>query len=175
MHMRPRRHHGEARNPADTVLIADRLTLDTARQRAQSPAVVFEDVSFAFDDHVVLRNLSFTVERGSMMVLLGASGSGKSIVLKLALGLFMPDSGRITVNGQRIDGLKEPDLMRVRGEIGMMFQENALFDSLTVAENVGYRLSEEMAKPELEVREIHGPPRRPRVFRGHRRGAACLD
>ena len=146
MHMLSRRHHGESRSP-DAVLTAERPTPETRRQCAQSPAVVFENVSLAFDDHVVLRNLSFTVERGSMMVLLGASGSGKSIVLKLVLGLLRPDSGRITVNGQHIDGLAEPERMRVRGDIGMMFQENALFDSLTVAENVVYVSPRRWANP----------------------------
>src|SRR5262245_54258814 len=78
-----------------------------------------------------------------MMMLLGASGAGKSVVLKLILGLLRPDSGTIVVNGERIDGMAERDLMRVRADIGMLFQESALFDSLTVDENVGYRLYEE--------------------------------
>jgi phospholipid/cholesterol/gamma-HCH transport system ATP-binding protein len=87
-----------------------------------------------------------------MTILLGASGSGKSILLKLILGLFRPDSGTIHVNGQRIDNMRERDLMRVRGDIGMLFQESALFDSLTVAENVGYRLYEETDMPADQVR-----------------------
>jgi phospholipid/cholesterol/gamma-HCH transport system ATP-binding protein len=116
-----------------------------------APAVVFDRVSFAFDDHVVLRDISFTIEKGSMRILLGASGSGKSIVLKLILGLFRPDAGTISVNGHRVDRMPERDLLRLRGDIGMLFQENALFDSLTVAENVGYRLSEETDMPADEV------------------------
>ena len=115
------------------------------------PAVVFDKVSFAFDDHVVLRDVSFTVPRGSMRILLGASGAGKSVVLKLILGLFRPDSGAISVNGERIDRMSEQELMRVRGDIGMLFQETALFDSLTVAENVGYRLDEETDMPADQV------------------------
>jgi phospholipid/cholesterol/gamma-HCH transport system ATP-binding protein len=103
-------------------------------------AVVFEDVSLAFDDNVVLRNLSFTVPKGSMRILLGASGAGKSLVLKLILGLFRPDSGRIVVNGTPVTEMPEAELLKMRSDIGMVFQENALFDSLTVAENVGYRL-----------------------------------
>ena len=67
------------------------------------PAVVFDKVSFAFDDHVVLRDISFSVPKGSMRILLGASGAGKSVVLKLILGLLRPDAGTILVNGQRID------------------------------------------------------------------------
>jgi phospholipid/cholesterol/gamma-HCH transport system ATP-binding protein len=118
---------------------------------AASPAVVFDKVSFAFDDHVVLRDISFSVPKGSMTMLLGESGTGKSVLLKLILGLFRPDSGTILVNGQRIDRMSERDLLRMRGEIGMLFQETALFDSLTVAENVGYRLYEETALPLDEV------------------------
>jgi phospholipid/cholesterol/gamma-HCH transport system ATP-binding protein len=115
-------------------------------------AVVFDKVSFAFDDHVVLRDVSFSVPKGSMSILLGASGAGKSIVLKLILGLLRPDAGRILVNGQRIDDMPEPELLRLRTDIGMSFQEIALFDSLTVAENVGYRLFEESELPVDEVR-----------------------
>ncbi len=86
-----------------------------------------------------------------MTILLGASGSGKSVALKLILGLFRPDGGRILVHGHRIDQMSEPDLLRMRADVGMLFQESALFDSLTVAENVGYRLSEEMRMPEDQV------------------------
>ena len=111
------------------------------------PAIVFEKVSLAFDDHVVLRDVSFSVRPGSTLFLLGASGSGKSVVLKLILGLFKPDSGIIRVRGERIDSMSEQELLRVRGDIGMLFQETALFDSLTVADNVGYRLIEEMGMP----------------------------
>jgi phospholipid/cholesterol/gamma-HCH transport system ATP-binding protein len=113
---------------------------------------VFDKVSFAFDDHVILREISFTIQRGSMKMLLGASGTGKSIVLKLILGLFRPDSGTILVNGQRVDDMAERDLLRLRTDIGMLFQESALFDSLTVAENVGYRLYEETDMPLADVR-----------------------
>ncbi len=126
----------------------------------EQPAVVFDKVSFAFDDHVVLRDVSFSVPKGSMRILLGASGAGKSVVLKLILGLFRPDSGAILVNGERIDRMSEHDLMRIRGDIGMLFQETALFDSLTVAENVGYRLEEETNTPadqvESRVTEVLG-------------------
>ena len=125
-----------------------------------SPAVVFDGVSFAFDEHVVLRDVSFSVPKGSMRILLGASGAGKSIVLKLVLGLLRPDAGTILVDGQRIDDMDEHDLMRVRADIGMLFQESALFDSLTVDENVGYRLYEETDMPEEQargrVREVLG-------------------
>jgi phospholipid/cholesterol/gamma-HCH transport system ATP-binding protein len=123
-----------------------------ATGNADSPAVVFKHVNFAFDDHVVLKDVSFSVPRGSMAILLGASGAGKSIVLKLILGLLRPDAGEILVNGERIDRMPERDLLRLRTDIGMSFQEIALFDSLTVAENVGYRLYEETDLPLNEVR-----------------------
>jgi phospholipid/cholesterol/gamma-HCH transport system ATP-binding protein len=113
--------------------------------------VVFDRVSFAFDDHVVLQDISFTVPKGTMKVLLGASGAGKSTILKLILGLLRPDAGAIHVNGQRVDQMREADLRTLRGDIGMSFQELALFDSLTVGENVGYRLETELHLPADEV------------------------
>jgi phospholipid/cholesterol/gamma-HCH transport system ATP-binding protein len=118
----------------------------------QTPAVEFEHVALAFDDDVVLRDVSFTVPHGKMTILIGASGSGKSVVLKLILGLLRPDAGVIRVNGTRIDNLPEARLIKVRDDIGMLFQESALFDSLTVAENVGYKLYEETDMPEADVR-----------------------
>jgi phospholipid/cholesterol/gamma-HCH transport system ATP-binding protein len=117
-----------------------------------TPAVVFDHVSLAFDDLEVLRDVSFSVPKGSMRVLLGASGTGKSLVLKMILGLLRPDSGRIFVNGERIDEMREHDLLRVRADIGMLFQESALFDSLTVGGNVGFRLYDEALMPEAQVR-----------------------
>jgi phospholipid/cholesterol/gamma-HCH transport system ATP-binding protein len=134
--------------------VVERLPADTAvaaTDRTASPAVVFDQVSLAFDDHVVLRELSFDVPAGAMTILLGPSGAGKSLILKLILGLLRPDAGRILVHGQRVDDMAEGDLLRLRADIGMLFQENALFDSLTVGENVGYRLREESDMPEAEV------------------------
>jgi phospholipid/cholesterol/gamma-HCH transport system ATP-binding protein len=119
---------------------------------AQTPAVEFEHVALAFDEDVVLRDVSFAVPHGKMTILIGASGSGKSVVLKLILGLLRPDGGVIRVNGTRIDNLPEARLITVRDDIGMLFQESALFDSLTVAENVGYKLYEETDMPEADVR-----------------------
>jgi phospholipid/cholesterol/gamma-HCH transport system ATP-binding protein len=116
------------------------------------PVVVFDKVSLAFDDNVILHDISFTLIAGHTKIVLGASGAGKSTVLKLILGLLRPDSGLIWVNGEQIDRLSEDDLMRVRGGLGMVFQEGALFDSLTVAENVGYKLLEELHQPPEEVR-----------------------
>jgi phospholipid/cholesterol/gamma-HCH transport system ATP-binding protein len=113
--------------------------------------VEFVDVSFAWDELVVLRDVSFSVPHGSTCVLMGASGSGKSTILKMIMGLLRPDSGQVLVNGQRIDQLSERELLSVRTDIGMLFQEGALFDSLTVAENVGYRLSEDRGVSAEEV------------------------
>ena len=129
------------------------VTRELARAATDTttPAVVFDKVSFAFDDHVVLRDISFSLPVGGMNILFGASGAGKSIILKLILGLFRPDAGTIHVNGQRVDSMPEDDLLALRGDIGMVFQEIALFDSLTVAENVGYRLREETRLPADEV------------------------
>ena len=123
-----------------------------ARQTAPAHAVEFDRVTLAFDDHVVLRDLSFSVPEGSMRILLGASGAGKTLVLKLILGLLRPDSGAVLVNGRRVDDMPESELLVMRSDIGIVFQENALFDSLTVAENVGYRLYEETKMPLDQVR-----------------------
>lgn len=119
---------------------------------APFPAVEFSHVSLAFDEHVVLNDITFSLPAGAMRILLGPSGAGKSVVLKLILGLLKPDSGAITVNGTRVDTLSEHALLRVREDIGMVFQDNALFDSLTVAENVGYRLHEAGKLSRAQVR-----------------------
>jgi len=117
-----------------------------------SPIVVFDKVSLAFDEKVILRDVSFTLITGHTKIFLGASGAGKSTILKLILGLLRPDSGVIWVNGERVDRMTELQLMKVRTDLGMVFQEGALFDSLTVAENVGYKLYEESSMELAEVR-----------------------
>ena len=116
-----------------------------------APAVVFDRVSLAFDDKVILDEVTFTLLLGHTKLILGASGAGKSTVLRLILGLLKPDSGVIWVNGERVDGMSEAELMRVRAHLGMVFQEGALFDSLTVRENVGFKLYEETRLPLEEV------------------------
>jgi phospholipid/cholesterol/gamma-HCH transport system ATP-binding protein len=108
-------------------------------------------VSLAFDDKEILRSVSFTLQTGHTKIFLGASGAGKSTILRLILGLLKPDAGRIFVNGDRVDNMNEDDLMRVRADLGMVFQEGALFDSLTVRENVGYKLFEESSLPLEDV------------------------
>jgi phospholipid/cholesterol/gamma-HCH transport system ATP-binding protein len=116
-----------------------------------TPVVVFDNVSLAFDDKVVLRSVSFTLLKRHTKILLGASGAGKSIILKLILGLLKPDGGVIWVNGHRVDRMSEIELMIVRADLGMVFQEGALFDSLTVRENVGYKLYEDTNLPLEDV------------------------
>ena len=111
------------------------------------PIIVFDDVHLAFDEKVILKNVSFTLRTGHTKVFLGASGAGKSTILRLILGLLKPDAGEIFVNGERVDNMTEDDLMGVRADLGMVFQEGALFDSLTVRENVGYKLFEELSWP----------------------------
>jgi phospholipid/cholesterol/gamma-HCH transport system ATP-binding protein len=116
-----------------------------------SPIILFNRVSLAFDDKVILNDVSFTLIKGHTKVILGASGAGKSTILKLILGLLKPDGGRIWVNGEEIERMTEEQLMAVRADLGMVFQEGALFDSLTVRENVGYRLYEETSLPIEEI------------------------
>jgi len=125
---------------------APTLPLDSAAvtsMEASTPAIVFEDVALAFSDNKLLRGVSFRLARGETKALFGVAGSGKSLILKLTLGLIRPDSGRILVLGQDVTQMQEEELFRLRGKIGMIFQESALFDSLTVRENVAYRLMEE--------------------------------
>ena len=115
------------------------------------PVVVVDNVSLAFDDKVVLKDVSFTLLPGHTKVILGASGSGKSTILKLVLGLWTPDGGSISVNRHRVDRMNELELMEMRADVGMVFQEGALFDSLTVAQNVGYKLYEESDMPGAQI------------------------
>ncbi len=117
---------------------------------AIDPVIRFEDVAIAFE-HPVLEGVSFELPRGETKVLMGTAGTGKTLLLKLALGLLRPDAGRITVLGEEITKMKEEDLFALRRKIGMVFQESALFDSLTVEENVAYRLMEETGKLTDEI------------------------
>jgi len=114
------------------------------------PAIEFRDVVLAFDERVVLNKLSFKVLKGETKIILGGSGGGKSTIIKLVLGLLKPDEGRILVDGEDITDYNEVQMMTVRKRIGMVFQEGALFDSLSVYDNVAYRLHEQ-GRPEDEV------------------------
>lgn len=141
-------------------LLLDGLTVRQLLAEPGAPVVVFDHVRLGFDDHIVLKDLSFTVIKGHTKIILGASGSGKSTALKIITGLLRADSGVVWVNGQRVDQLSERQLMAVRGDLGMIFQEGALFDSLTVRENVGYKLYEETELPieqiDRRVEEVLG-------------------
>jgi phospholipid/cholesterol/gamma-HCH transport system ATP-binding protein len=117
---------------------------------APEPIVTFNDVSITFDVKPVLENISFTVRHGETCIILGPAGGGKSVLMKLANGLIKPDSGTIRVFGEDVTAMRERDLFKLRGRIGMVFQESALFDSLSVADNVAFRLHEERV-PDDEV------------------------
>jgi len=113
--------------------------------------IEFRSVYKSFDDESVLNNVSFKIERGETKIIVGESGSGKSTILKLILGLIQPDSGQILIEGRDISLLPEQELVPIRLNMGMVFQEGALFDSLSVLENVGYRLFEEGRLSETEI------------------------
>jgi phospholipid/cholesterol/gamma-HCH transport system ATP-binding protein len=114
------------------------------------PVVSFRDVSLSYD-RPILRGVGFDLEPASTKIVLGGSGSGKTTILRLILGLLKPDAGSIVVDGTEITGLTEEALREVRLKIGMVFQEGALFDSISVGENVGYRLFEDAKLPEDEI------------------------
>ena len=119
---------------------------------SQTPAIEFRNVNVSFDDRRVLDDVSFTLEHGQMILLTGISGSGKSVLLRLAIGLLKPDSGQILIDGKQIQDMDESELLAVRGGLmGMVFQEDSLFTGLTVYENAAYRLEEHgWAEEEIE-------------------------
>jgi phospholipid/cholesterol/gamma-HCH transport system ATP-binding protein len=119
--------------------------------------IVFEDVVLGFEGLSVLDGVSFELKRGETKAVLGIAGSGKSTILKLCLGLIRPDAGRIYVLGHDITTMSEENLFNLRNNVGIVFQESALFDSLSVRENVAFRLMEEKlpeAEVEQRVREV---------------------
>ena len=118
------------------------------------PAIEFCDVYLAFDDRTILNGISFTVRRGETKLILGRSGGGKSTIVKLILGLLKPDAGQIFIDGEEISAYTERDMMQVRQKIGMVFQEGALFDSLSVYDNVAYRLNEQGVEREEIEQEV---------------------
>src|SRR6516165_11350936 len=117
-------------------------TLELARHDPSQDVIVFEDVAIAFEDQVVLDGISFRLPRGETKALFGTAGSGKSTILKLAMGLVKPDRGHIYTLGQDVTQMREDDLFELR-QVGIVFQESALFDSLTVRDNVAFRLMDE--------------------------------
>ena len=118
------------------------------------PAIEFQDVCLSFDDKLILDHINLSVRRGECKLILGRSGGGKSTIIRLILGLLKPDSGRILIDGDDITDYTEVEMMQVRQKIGMVFQEGALFDSISVYENVAYRLREQ-GRDEAEIeREV---------------------
>ena len=132
------------------------LALDRPSESPQMPsahAIEFDEVCLEFEDNEVLRGVSFRLALGETKALFGVAGSGKSTLLKLALGLLKPDSGRILVLGSDVTETPEQGWFGLRAKIGMVFQESALFDSLTVRENVAYRLIEEKGAITEEIEQ----------------------
>ena len=115
-------------------------------------AIEFENVTMGYDDRLILDDVSFVVNPGETKIVMGGSGTGKSTILKLVLGLIKPQAGRILVDGEEVTVLSEREMTLIRRKIGMVFQEGALFDSLSVYENVGFRLFEQ-GVPETEIEE----------------------
>jgi len=135
------------------ILSAGAATMEPSDDK--TPVVQFENVTITFDVKPVLQNISFSVDRGQTLIILGPAGCGKSVLLKLANGLLGPDSGSIRIFGQEITTMRESDLYKLRAHIGMVFQESALFDSLNVEDNVAYRLHEErVAEDESHARVV---------------------
>ena len=134
--------------------VSDRAAESTFREVDDTdraiPAIEFRNVTMEFDDRKILNNLSFKVMKGETKIILGGSGCGKSTTIKLVLGLLKPNSGQILVDGEDITHYNEVQMMRIRKKIGMIFQEGALFDSLSVYENVAFKLHEQ-GVPEDEV------------------------
>ncbi|MFB3922761.1 MAG: ABC transporter ATP-binding protein [Terriglobia bacterium] len=133
--------------------LADASRENDDRGGSAAPELELRSVSISFEDKQVLDSVSFTVRSGDTLVLLGVTGSGKSVLLRLILGLIKPDSGQILVGGQDLTPLSETELYPFRRRMGMVFQEGALFDSLSVYENVAYRLREEGEKNEARIEE----------------------
>jgi len=123
----------------------------SSEPQAAGKVIVFENVSMAFEDKPVLDGISFCLPKGETKAIFGVAGSGKSTILKLALGLLKPDSGHIYVLGEDVTQMSEDALFEIRRKVGIVFQESALFDSLTVRENVAFRLLEEGDIPDDEV------------------------
>lgn len=133
---------------------ADSTFAEMDRHDRATPAIEFRDVYLSFDDRMVLKGLSFKVMKGETRIILGGSGGGKSTIIKLVLGLLKPDSGRVLVDGEDITEHNEVQMMAVRKKIGMVFQEGALFDSLSVYDNVAYRLHEQGVLEDEVEREV---------------------
>ena len=121
---------------------------------ATEPIIVFNDVSISFGDHVVLQNVSFSIERGQTLCILGRSGVGKSVSLRVLMGFLKPDSGSVRVEGREITNLNEDGMQEIRKRVTMVFQNGALFDSLSVRENVAFPLRERGSLDEDQIQQL---------------------
>ncbi len=133
------------------------MSIPTKEGLGFEPAITFEDVWVGFDEGQVLRGVTFQVQERETLILLGETGTGKTLTLKMAAGLLAPNSGRVVVLGNEVSEMAEKELLTFRRKVGFVFQEGALFDSMTVGENVAYRLREDgIAEEEIEprVREV---------------------
>src|SRR5256712_8500174 len=133
------------------------MSIPTKEGAGFGPAITFEDVWVGFDEGQVLRGVTFQVQERETLILLGETGTGKTLTLKMAAGLLTPNCGTVVVLGNEVSEMKEKELLAFRRKIGFVFQEGALFDSMTVGENVAYRLREDrVAEEEIEprVREV---------------------
>lgn len=144
-HISNRHNHG-----GTSINAAESTFHELDDQERAIPAIEFRNVVLAFDDRTILNDLSFKILKGETKIILGGSGGGKSTIIKIVLGLLKPDEGQVFVDGEEITHYSEVQMMRVRKKIGMVFQEGALFDSLSVYNNVAYRLHEQNV-PEDEV------------------------
>ena len=119
------------------------------------PVVEFDHVCLGFEEHQVLKDISFKVAHGETRIILGPSGGGKSVLMKLANGLLLPDTGDVRILGWSLQQMTQRELFQMRAHVGMVFQESALFDSLNVEDNVAYRLEEEHVDPaEIHTRVV---------------------
>lgn len=153
--MRDENQHTIVGNTDDVVIANFDEPVDDRNRIA--PVIEFRDVHLAFDEKVILDGISFSVRRGETKLILGQSGGGKSTIIRLILGLLKPDAGQILIDGEDITSLSEEEMMPVRQKIGMVFQDGALFDSISVYENVAYRLREQNVEEdeiEHEVRRM---------------------
>jgi phospholipid/cholesterol/gamma-HCH transport system ATP-binding protein len=150
---------GDEREDREEESVLDEGQAEAAARDVDEPVISFRDVHVAYD-RPILKGVSFNLSPGTTKIVLGGSGSGKTTILRIVLGLLKADAGSVVVDGAEVTGLGEEDMRDVRLKIGMVFQEGALFDSLTVGENVGYRLIEEgkleEAEIEARVREMLG-------------------
>ena len=139
---------------ADRMSVAEAADAQVGEREPLTPAIEFRNVDFSYEEKKVLDRLSFKVAKGEIKIILSGSGGGKSTILKLILGLVKPDAGQIFVEGEEVTRLDETEMQKVRDKIGMVFQEGALFDSLSVYDNVAYRLHERGVPEEDIEREV---------------------